>query len=1139
MKTYEFNQDTRSFLESLPIPLAVYQYIDDKIKALLVSNAYLKLFGYGSCEEAVYCLNSDLFRNVHPDDIAEMEESAFDFATSKDSYNVCFRNMRDDQTSYHLIRGTGRYITINDHRLGFITYTDETDQAGSDEIVQAVLTSLAEFPASGGTSGSTAYARHFDELTGLHNMTHFLKNAGTGIQNLWEQGRSPVILYFDLKDLKLYNSRYGFKVGDEQICRLAGQIEQSFGMESTSRFESDHFVAYADGEHIEKKLRDLFSRMKGSKNGDSLPVKVGIYKCMNDGTGLATACDNAKLACSSISQNTNSEFAYFEEGLLEEAHFKNYIMQNFDAAVKNGWLTVYYQPVVRAMTSTVCGGEALVRWIDPEYGMIMPGRFIPILEETGQIFGLDLYVFEHVCMDHCTLKESGEDVVPVSVNLSRKDFLHDDLVEKLDAISRKYGVPREFTNLEITESAFVGDIDRVGEHIRRLHELGYHVWMDDFGSGYSSLSVLKNFAFDELKIDMSFLRNFDEKSKKIITSIVRMAKEIGIQTLAEGVETEEQFFFLKNAGCEIIQGYYFSKPMPLDETIPFFQKRGIELEEVKWKNYLNAISRIDYLTDRPLCVVDDDGTNIDILFANEAYMNVLRRDSVDDIKEWEKKINTPNDPVHTFHRQYMDQQLRRLEGPQVLAYPSGDHYMQLTGSVVAREDEHYLYTVHIQYVEINAESLQQSSAEAVNELYYLCSDIAMFDFERNTVEGLKSSMSGQPMGLGTTVVGMGTVVDKWTHQYCYLPDQKRFEEFMDLSTLRERLRNNRDHTLTGFFRSRVHTGEYRWLFHIIIPVERTDFAQALHFTIETGLDEGKIKDMVSSLSGTGHDDEGDGITGEVLWKNLLRNSFQMFFWKDDKLRFKGASNSFIEYFGHESVNDIIGKTDDEIKCHLDPAPYRVQEEEILRSGKGEPLNIEKFVIDGVGHDVLTIKLPVFRDGKVIGLMGCCWDFEEATTYLKEKNRIAYTDPVTGLASARGLTDSLYIYLRELCRGHADVALLEIRVPEYDEVTELYGDESGDELLNEVGLALRRVTGRNIIAGRTDRSRFCVLMNYHSKDEIRDVAGRIRREIESIRKAGDWSGDCSAIVTAACTSESQGTFLTDTLAGIYKVDDLTE
>lgn len=1116
MGTYEISSDTRSFLENIPIPLAVYRYVDDQIKPLLVSKAYLRLFGYDSCQEAVYCLNTDLYRNVHPDDIARMEDHSYSFATQDDSYDVIFRNRREDQSDYHIIHGTGKHISVNGAELAFITYTDETADSGNDEIVKAVLTTLSDKYSP---SESTEFSKHYDELTGMHNMTHFLEYAGAGIEKMWEKGQVPVVMYFDLCDLKMFNSRYGFKAGDEQICCLARLIGKFFDADKSSRFESDHFVVYSEDDQIESRLNELFLQMKDLNDGNNLAVKVGIFKFENDGTRLTDACDKARLACESISGTTSSVFEWFNDRIMERASFKYYIMRNFEKALNNGWIKVFYQPVVRTMTRTVCSGEALVRWMDPEYGVISPGQFIPILEETGQIYRLDLHVFEQVCRDYRKVSGNDVDVIPVSVNLSRKDFLHDDLPDTLDRISQQYGVPREFTNIEITESAFVKNIDKVEAFISRFHQLGYKVWMDDFGSGYSSLGVLKNYSFDELKIDMAFLKDFDEKSRKMITSIVRMAKSLDISTLAEGVETEEQYLFLRNIGCEKIQGYYFGRPMPIDQMPGFFKSMGMTREPAKWRSYFSRLSQIDYLTDKPLCVVDDDGVNMNLLFANQAYRDVLIKDNVPDLKGWEKKINTAGDPIHMFHRQFADQQLRKLNGPQTTSYPSGDHYMQLTGSVVAIQGDHYLYKVHIQYVTVKVDDIQQVRMESMSDLYYMCNDIAIYDLENNTVEGVKSSLSDQPMGVGIKLKDLTSVINAWKMNYCYLPDQKRFAEFMDVSTLRSRMENNDKSALTGMFRSITASGEYRWFLHLIVPVQRSDFRLALHVTLETGMDEESIKKVASDLSDAGSSRHTVGVTDEVLWKNMILNAKRMYFWKDDMRRFLGASRSFLRYFGFSSEEDIIGKTDEDMMWHIDPAPFRDDEEEILSRGKKIYLRRGCCIVNGTNRDIIVSKIPVYRDGRIIGLLGTVIDAEGSTKFFNEENKLSSVDEVTGLANARGVSESIYSYLSERWHRGTNVALMEIIVPEYSDVVRLYGDDSGNCLLCETGAILRKSAGTRCVIGRVQGSLFYLLMNFNSKEDVRNIARKIRQGIESMRKAGQWSGNCSVDITVSYTDKS--------------------
>ena len=232
------------------------------------------------------------------------------------------------------------------------------------------------------------------------------------------------------------------------------------------------------------------------------------------------------------------------------------------------------QPVIKTSNGKLCGFEALARWIDPKYGMLSPDNFVGALEDSHQIYKLDSYMIKQICMKLKDRLDNNKKVVPVSFNLSRLDFLNCDIFSIVNGIVSEYEIPKGYINIEITESIVASD-PVVYSEIRRFRQAGYAVWMDDFGSGYSSLNSLKDYEFDELKIDMDFLSSFTEKSKSIITCTVEMAKRIGIETLAEGVETDEQYTFLKNIGCEKVQGYLFGKPLPDDECLDNLVKKGI------------------------------------------------------------------------------------------------------------------------------------------------------------------------------------------------------------------------------------------------------------------------------------------------------------------------------------------------------------------------------------------------------------------------------------------------------------------------------------------------------------------------------------------------------------------------------------
>lgn len=844
MRQYQFTPEVRNFLQELPVPIAIFQLVDNQSVLLLFSKAFMELFGYDSPEEVMQVISTDMYHYSLPDDAKRISDAFFRFTMRGGTFDVMFRNKNKRQDEYHVIHAIGNNLMMGQERLVVISYSDET-------------TAFSRQPDSGNMLGNSLQAffaserEDYDRLTGLPTMAHFLKEAPVMIQKLKEEGKIPVILYLDCNNLKAFNSRYGFLEGDALLRSLGELFRRYFGAELSSRFESDHFVVCTDRDHIEERLQEMFSEAKRFHNGYSLPLKVGIYVDCTETVPLATACDYARLASNSLQNSIESAYVFFDKAIKEKASLRTYVIKNFSRAMAEGWIHVYYQPIVRTMAQTLCGVEALTRWIDPVYGTISPGLFIPALEETGQIYQLDLHMYEQVCKDFQELSKTQLPIVPVSVNLSRKDFMHEELVGRIEDLSRKYGVSEKLTNIEITESAFIEDVQSIGRAIEDFHKLGYQVWMDDFGVGYSSLGILKDFSFDVLKIDMSFLSTSSEKARTIIESAVRMAKRIGIQTLAEGVETEVQYQYLRDIGCEKIQGYYFGRPMPSEAIPPHCKDKRIPIEEPAWRDYYDSLGRINYLTDSPLCVVEDDGTTMRLLFANTAYRATLKRDHVDDVKMWEEKLNTKNSPVHTFHRSFADQQLRKMEGPQVVSYPSGDHYMQLTGSVVTHHQNHYIYQVGIQYIQINENDIQQQNAKYLSNLYYICHDIMLFNLREDSVASLKSSLAEQPVGPNARVEGIQPTVDSWSSHFVTPEDQKRYRDFMDIASLRDRLMGDGEQMLTGHFRSKMENGEYAWLMHVLIPVPRTDFYQILGVTIKSGLSESAMRSMVSDSFGQG------------------------------------------------------------------------------------------------------------------------------------------------------------------------------------------------------------------------------------------------------------------------------------------------
>ena len=524
---------------------------------------------------------------------------------------------------------------------------------------------------------------------------------------------------------------------------------------------------------------------------------------------------------------------------------ENYILEHFDEALKNKWIEVYYQPVVRTITGAFCGAEALARWNDPKKGLLSPAEFIPVLEDTGRITELDLYVLEQICQDYQMVSKRGNRVVPVSFNLSRKDLLHNDIIERIEAIMARYNVPRELVNVEITESAFVEDVERIGPALKRLHELGYQVWMDDFGSGYSSLGVLKDYSFDEIKIDMSFLSKFDKKARNIIRSVVTMAKRIGVQTLAEGVETKEQYVFLYTIGCEKIQGYYFGRPMPGKVLHRYVKDTQQTVESLALHNYYNKISAVDYQTDAPLMIIEKSKKKFHILYSNKKYTDVLRRDGIDSIQQWEAILNDPKDSMNHFHTMFVEHKLQQIGEEQVITYPRGDHYMELKGKAIASCEGHTAYQAKLRYVAIHVRPSENDQLdEYLRDTYYMYSDMALLNLDKDEVVSIKSSMAEQPIGQHKVIYGIQNVMDTYRDYFVYPADQVAYDAFYQMSTMEQRLRQNKNGIISCYFRSKKN-GEYQWTYNIAMALPQSDFRKILLMVMHPGFDSEKLLDMLS------------------------------------------------------------------------------------------------------------------------------------------------------------------------------------------------------------------------------------------------------------------------------------------------------
>ena len=408
-----------------------------------------------------------------------------------------------------------------------------------------------------------------DKLTGLYAFEYFMNLCQKKIIEEKIQPGEYVYLFIDITSFSLYNEQKGFTRGNQFLVEVGNILRESFPGSLLCRQGDDNFVIFEKNIDIESKLDAAKHRVEILDADIKPSIKAGGYLFKSKEDDPHVAVERARATAGIAKSRPNETYLVYDEKLREKTRLVRYIVSHVDEAIEKGWIKAYYQPVVYASDRKLCGAEALTRWIDPTFGFMSPGLFINTLESAQLVYKLDLAMMEIVCKNMAELKRNGKPIVPVSINFSRADFSIIDVPAEVKKIADKYGIDPKYLHVEITESALLGENVDLKSAMDRLKENGFEIWLDDFGSGYSSLNALKDYAFDTMKLDMEFLRGFEtnKKSKPLINAVIHMAKRIGMATLAEGVETEGQAAFLDSIGCEKLQGYLISKPIPHDDFV--------------------------------------------------------------------------------------------------------------------------------------------------------------------------------------------------------------------------------------------------------------------------------------------------------------------------------------------------------------------------------------------------------------------------------------------------------------------------------------------------------------------------------------------------------------------------------------------
>lgn len=412
------------------------------------------------------------------------------------------------------------------------------------------------------------YLATYDELTGIYNKQAFYTK--TKEMLLDNPDKNFDLLRINIERFKVLNDLFGESTGDK-LLRYIGKFLKEINLPLcvSGRLYADNFVVcYEAGKGDSRRMINTLQMVADSFAINNRTIlSFGLYRIDDKTLPVSVMCDRANMALWKAKGNFKNPYCEYDEKMRQQVLKEQKIINAMEMAIQNKEFTLYLQPKYDIEKGTIIGAEALVRWISRENGFISPGDFIPVFENNGFVYEVDKFIWEESCRYLRKWLDEGREVHPISVNVSRIDLYDPKLVKHLVDLREKYQLPSQYLELEITESAYTEDPEQIITITRQLREAGFVILMDDFGTGYSSLNMLKDIQIDVLKLDMGFLKSSDYSAKggNILTAILKMAESLKMQTIAEGVETKEQVEFLKSIGCKYVQGFYYSKPLPVGE----------------------------------------------------------------------------------------------------------------------------------------------------------------------------------------------------------------------------------------------------------------------------------------------------------------------------------------------------------------------------------------------------------------------------------------------------------------------------------------------------------------------------------------------------------------------------------------------
>ena len=693
----------------------------------------------------------------------------------------------------------------------------------------------------------------------------------------------------------------------------------------------------------------------------------------------------------------------------------------------------------------------------------------------------------------------------------------------VENVISRYDLQRDYIRIEVTETALVKEKHNLIQTLRQFQRSGYQVWLDDFGSAYSLLNVLHNYHFDELKIDMAFLRNFNEKSRRILKAIVLMAKELGVHTLAEGAETKAQVDFLKAIGCEKIQGYYWGQPMSYEDIQIFCENYEYGQETRREESVYDKAGLINVVTDVPVAIFHYDGKQVVVLSANQAFRQIIRQA----LPAYNGK-DLPLRIENLSFRQRLQPCLDELIASgqeQVVTYIEEDHYLQLHLGLIGGTQGRYLCRAWIYNI---ADAREDKEAHRIDYLLrnilQLYKGLYYLNPQDDTFEVIKTVMPNWAKGQAQK--GILRLLTDYTTRFVHDDDRKRFLAFLDFDNVRRQAGKSQTKSTGSVFRIKQADGSYRWTVYLAMLLRNGGRQGVLLCCRDDVWETARYrKSLLPILATSLGIQELEPVRQPYfrilreLCQAMIHYSDIKFFWKDRERRFAGASQAFLDYYGLKDEKSLIGKSDEDIGWHIQGKKYEEAERAVLEKGEITRHIIGECLVQGRPHRIAATKFPIYQGRRIIGLMGYFEDLEYAEARQAQLRQSSFVDDVTGLLNFRGILQAADEYVDKYRRYGQDYTCVLLEVPAYEALFQEYGDEVGQKLLQVITQQLLAFHTLNETIAHLSGSRFCCLVPKAMDADFRNKMLGLINAIHGITNIGGYS--CTLYLQYAVAQGSEG------------------